>query len=113
MSHRSAAAMSRVVHARSDLFVELVPARNEFEIWRGSELSLAMALTIKNAEVERLAAEVARLAGESKIEAIRRALDERLRRLEDPSLEQRRKRVMRFLEEKVWPTPPAGELDAD
>ena len=35
-----------------------------------------MALNIKNAEVERLAAEVARLTGESKTEAIRRALDE-------------------------------------
>ena len=69
-----------------------------------------MALTIKNAEVERLAAAVARRAGESKTEAIRRALDERLRRLEDPTVEQRRKRVMRFLEEKVLPTLSAGEL---
>ena len=38
-----------------------------------------MALNLKNAEVERLAAEVARLAGESKTEAIRRALEEPLR----------------------------------
>jgi antitoxin VapB len=70
-----------------------------------------MALTIKNAEVVRLAAEVARLTGESKTEALRRALDERLRRLEDPTVEQRRKRVMRFLEEKGWPTLPADEDD--
>jgi len=33
-----------------------------------------MALNIKNPEVERLAADVARLTGESKTEAIRRAL---------------------------------------
>ena len=35
-----------------------------------------MALNLKNAAVERLAAEVARLTGESKTEAIRRALAE-------------------------------------
>jgi antitoxin VapB len=65
-----------------------------------------MALNIKNVEVERLAAEVARLTGESKTEAIRKALDERRRRLRGPSVEQR---VLRFLEKKVWPTLPAGE----
>ena len=40
-----------------------------------------MALNIKNAEVERLAAEVAKLAQESKTEAIRVALQERGSRL--------------------------------
>jgi antitoxin VapB len=40
-----------------------------------------MALNLKNAEVERLAAEVAALARESKTEAIRRALVERKTRL--------------------------------
>jgi antitoxin VapB len=40
-----------------------------------------MALNIKNAEVERLAAEAAGLAGESRTEAIRQALVERVRRL--------------------------------
>ena len=40
-----------------------------------------MPLNIKNAEVERLAAEVATLARESKTEAIRRALQERIVRL--------------------------------
>lgn len=34
-----------------------------------------MALNIKNREVERLAAEIAALTGESKTEAIRRALE--------------------------------------
>ena len=46
---------------------------------------VVMALNLKNAAVERLAAEVARLTGESKTEAIRRALDERRRRLKGPS----------------------------
>ena len=68
-----------------------------------------MALNLKNAEVERLAAEVARLTGESKTEAIRRALDERRRRLKAPSAEERRARVLRFLDKSVWPTLPAGE----
>jgi antitoxin VapB len=68
-----------------------------------------MPLNIKNLEVERLAAEVARLTGESKTEAIRRALDERRRRLKGISAEQRRARVLRFLEKKVWPTLPGGE----
>jgi antitoxin VapB len=40
-----------------------------------------MALNIKNAEVESLAAEVAKLANESKTEAIRVALQERAFRL--------------------------------
>jgi antitoxin VapB len=68
-----------------------------------------MALNIKNLEVERLAAEVARLTGESKTEAIRKALDERRRRLRGPSADQRRARVLRFLEKKVWPTLPDNE----
>jgi antitoxin VapB len=66
-----------------------------------------MALNLKNAEVERLAAEVARLTGESKTEAIRRALEERRRRLK--SINQRRARVLRLLERRVWPSLPAGE----
>ena len=68
-----------------------------------------MPLTIKNAEVERLAAEVARLTGESKTEAIRRALDERKRRLSQIPTATRRARVLRFLEKKIWPTLPKDQ----
>ena len=68
-----------------------------------------MALNIKNPEVERLATEVARLTGESKTEAIRRALQERRGRLRGKTAEQRRARVLRLLEQRVWPTLPAGE----
>jgi antitoxin VapB len=69
-----------------------------------------MALNIKNAEVERLASEVARLTGESKTEAIRRALDERRRRLRTSSPGSRRARVLRLLEKKVWPTLPKAQV---
>ena len=69
-----------------------------------------MALNIKNSEVERLAAEVARLTGESKTEAIRRALEERRRRLKHASTQDRRARVLRFLEKKVWPTLPKNQV---
>ena len=69
-----------------------------------------MALNIKNAEVERLATEVARLTGESKTEAIRRALEERQRRLKSVSADSRRARVLRFLEKHVWPTLPPDQM---
>ena len=68
-----------------------------------------MALNIKNVEVERLAAEVSRLTGESKTEAIRRALDERRRRLKGASIGARRARVLDFLKRKVWPTLPKNQ----
>ncbi len=69
-----------------------------------------MALNLKNAEVERLAAEVARLTGETKTEAIRRALEERRRRLTGPVADGRRARVLRHLKSKVWPKVPSGQL---
>jgi antitoxin VapB len=40
-----------------------------------------MALNIRNREAERLAEAVAELTGETKTEAVRRALDDRLKRL--------------------------------
>ena len=68
-----------------------------------------MALNLKNRDVERLAAEVARLTGESKTEAIRRALEERRRRLTGPSPAERRKRLLHLLRTKVWPSVPKGQ----
>jgi antitoxin VapB len=65
-----------------------------------------MALNIKNEDVERLATEVARLSGETKTEAIRKALQERRQRLKGPSVADRRQRVVRFLKTDVWPTIP-------
>lgn len=69
-----------------------------------------MALNIKNPDVERLAAEVAELTGESKTEAIRRALEDRRRRLKGPGTAERRARLLKFLETKVWPTIPKKQL---
>lgn len=68
-----------------------------------------MALNLKNADVERLAAEVARLTGESKTEAIRRALEERRQRLKGPPTARRRARVLAFLRTEVWPTIPTEQ----
>ena len=66
-----------------------------------------MALNIKNREVERLAADVARLAGESKTQAIRRALEERKGRLALRVVRKdRRADLMRFLEREIWPIIP-------
>jgi antitoxin VapB len=69
-----------------------------------------MALNIKNSDVERLADEVARLAGESKTEAVRKALEERRRRLRGRTQDERRRRVVDFLKTKVWPTVPKKHL---
>jgi antitoxin VapB len=70
-----------------------------------------MALNIKNDEVERLATEVARITGESKTEAIRRALAERRQRLAyRVKSADRQTRALRFLEHEVWPRIPADQL---
>lgn len=70
-----------------------------------------MALNLKNPEVERLVEEVARLTGETKTEAVRRALLERKDRLAsrvDPA--DRAGRARRFLESSVWPLVPADQV---
>ena len=70
-----------------------------------------MAINIKNHEVERLVSEVAELTGESKTEAVRKALEERKERLSlQVASEHRGARLRRFLEEEVWPTVPADEI---
>jgi antitoxin VapB len=66
-----------------------------------------MALNIKNAEVERLAAEVAELTGESKTEAIKVALAEKKERLVSQcEHRQRVGRMFDWLEKEVWPNLP-------
>lgn len=70
-----------------------------------------MPLNIKNAHVERLVEEVARLAGESKTEAVRRALEERRERLALRVVHRdRHGRLREFLEHQVWPRVPRGQL---
>lgn len=69
-----------------------------------------MALNLKNADVERLADEVARLTGESKTEAIRKALEERRRRLKSVATSDRRARLLRLLRSRIWPSIPKDQL---
>jgi antitoxin VapB len=71
-----------------------------------------MALNIKNEIVERLAAEIARLTGESKTEAIRRALEDRKIQLAakaSPTMD-RASKIMDYLQREVWPNIPADVL---
>jgi len=67
-----------------------------------------MALNIKSEEVERLAAEVAELTGETKTEAIRRALEERRRRLGFRVMPKSREDIFEILEATVWSRIPAS-----
>jgi antitoxin VapB len=68
-------------------------------------------LNIKNADVERLAAEVSKLTGESKTEAVRKALEERRERLSlRVAGNDTKGRLQRFLVHEVWPTIPKREL---
>ena len=65
---------------------------------------------LKSVKLAGLASEVARLTGESKTEAIRRALEERRLRLTAPSSKARRTRLLRFLRTKVWASMPKDQL---
>jgi antitoxin VapB len=57
-----------------------------------------MPMNIKNAEVERLVREIAQMTGETKTEAIRRALEERKSRLAlRATVDDRGARLTRFL----------------
>ncbi len=70
-----------------------------------------MALNIKDAETERLAAEVAALAGETKTRAVKVALQERRERLARRVFRRDRGReLQRLLEEEVWPQIPPEAL---
>ena len=69
-----------------------------------------MALNIKNSDVENLLDEVVHLTGESKTEAVRKALEERRQRLllrfgDRPDAT----RLLAFLEGEVWPQIPADQ----
>lgn len=62
-----------------------------------------MALNIKNAHVEKLATEISELTGETKTEAIRRALEERRQRLSlQYARDHRGDELRSFLEREVW-----------
>jgi len=70
-----------------------------------------MALSIKSAEVERLVEALATMTGESKTEAVRRAVTERRDRLSlQRASRERGEEFLRYLAEEVWPKTPAGQL---
>ncbi len=70
-----------------------------------------MALNIKNTRTERLAAEVASMTGESKTQAITKALELRCQRLlMERTASDRRAHLERFLEEEIWPAVPESAL---
>jgi antitoxin VapB len=69
-----------------------------------------MALNLKNPDVERLVDEIVAITGESKTEAIRRALEERREKLAlRRGAEDRARRIRIFLEE-VWRSIPRSKL---
>ena len=69
-----------------------------------------MALNIKDPVAERLAAEVAALAGESKTRAIRVALEERRARLSFGSPRRDRREIIDASLREFWATLPKGVL---
>ena len=70
-----------------------------------------MAMNIKDPEAERLAAEVARMTGESKTGAVRSALADRKERLAYRlGRRDKRKELLRLLEEEIWPSVPKAVL---
>jgi antitoxin VapB len=69
---------------------------------------------LKNPEVDRLVDELVRATGESKTEAVRRALAERVLRLgQRAGLVSRGTRILEFLQAEVWPLLPEGAGCAD
>lgn len=68
-----------------------------------------MSVNIKNPRVEQLLDEVASITGESKTEAMRRALEERRDRLvQGRGVGRPAERLRRVLEREIWPALPAS-----
>ncbi len=69
-----------------------------------------MALNIKNQDVERLLNELVQLTGESKTEAVRKALTERRQHLVlTQGIAKSRAHLRTFLQEEIWPQIPAEQ----
>ena len=67
-----------------------------------------MALNIKNQDVERLLEDVVRMTGESKTEAVRKALEERQQRLAlQIGARPDEERFLAFLKDEIWSQIPA------
>ncbi len=69
-----------------------------------------MALNIKNQEVEKLLDELVQLTGESKTEAVRKALAERRQHLAlRYNVRQPEVRLLSFLHDEIWPQIPDAQ----
>lgn len=66
-----------------------------------------MALNIKDAETERLVAELAAETGETKTRTVRVSVEERKARLDR---RRHRKPLLQYLEEEIWPRIPPDVL---
>ena len=70
-----------------------------------------MAVNIKNRDVETLLNEVVNLTGESKTEAIRKALEDRRKQLIlHHTSPDKRGRLASFLEDEIWTQIPEAQL---
>lgn len=70
-----------------------------------------MALNLKNEEVESLARELSQVTGESKTEAVRKALLERKSRLAFKiNTKARSERIRQLLDDEIWPAVPEGAI---
>lgn len=67
-----------------------------------------MAMSIKNPELEQLAQQLSRLTRSSKTEVIRQALKEKRDRLTLVEGLDRKKQLLSYLENRVWPSLPKG-----
>ena len=69
-----------------------------------------MTININNSSVEQLLDEITQLTGESRTEAVRKALEERHHRLATQAVAQDRVGLLAFLQKEVWPQIPADQI---
>ena len=70
-----------------------------------------MTLHISNPNVDKLLDEITRITGESRTEAVRKALEERRRRLSgQTTIAEEERRLIAFLQSEVWPRIPPAHL---
>jgi antitoxin VapB len=69
-----------------------------------------MAININNSSVEKLLDEITELTGESRTEAVRKALEERRHRLTSQVDTHDDVGLLSFLQKEVWPQVPAAQL---
>jgi antitoxin VapB len=69
-----------------------------------------MTININNSSVEKLLDEITHLTGESRTEAVRKALEERRLRLAAQNTAHDQVGLLAFLQQEVWPQIPTEQL---